>query len=447
MRSFWPAERALGWIVPVLAIVAEGALLAVVYVAIETAIEGRQPLLGTLELSLAAGLAAYAVHRRWLDPDADSVGFLGLLLVLGLAGWLWDDRARELLAAGNVLEALSTHPGGWLTVVAAMRGIGRGREIDDRAVTRFVLIGVPALAIPWGLGQFAPEALRSTFTEQAFVATITFVTAGFVAAGLARLGEIGRETGVDWRRNRSWMGTVFGVLVLVMGVGIPAAILLGLPADAVARGILDPVLNALVYLLVVVTAAGVFTAALIARALESLGIRLPLPDRPEAVLPGTPLEPYTIDELRGAITGVTALWVILIVVGLVMLRVWLRQRRGAHARGAREERSIRLPDEIFRLRLPRRRRSAVVHPQGTPHDAVTAYLAALDELAGADPAHARAEHETPRAHARRVAAGPELGALQAGYSLARYGHRALTDAEHRRALGRWRRLRRRLRSP
>jgi hypothetical protein len=446
MRSSWPAERALGWLVPVLAIVAEGALLAVVYVAIETAIEGRQPLLGTLELSLAAGLAAYAVHRRWLDPDADSVGFLGLLLVLGLAGWLWDDRARELLAAGNVVEALSTHPGGWLTVVAAMRGIGRGREIDDRAVTRFVLIGVPALAIPWGLGQFAPEALRSTFTEQAFVATITFVTAGFVAAGLARLGEIGRETGVDWRRNRSWMGTVFGVLILVIGVGIPAAILLGLPADAVVRGILDPVLNALVYFLVAVTAAGIFAAALIARALDSFGIRLPLPDGPETVLPGTPLEPYTIEELRGAITGVTALWVILIVVGLVLLRVWLRQRRSANAHGAREERSIRLPDEIFRLRLPRRRRPVAAHPRGTPHDAVTAYLASLDELAGADPARARAEHETPRAHARRVAAGPELGALQAGYSLARYGDRALTDAEHRRALGRWRRLRRRLRS-
>jgi hypothetical protein len=45
-----------------------------------------------------------------------------------------------------------------------------------------------------------------------------------------------------------------------------------------------------------------------------------------------------------------------------------------------------------------------------------------------------------------VRAGIELDALQADYALSRYGGRPLTAAEHRRALGRWQRLRRRLRS-
>jgi hypothetical protein len=85
-------------------------------------------------------------------------------------------------------------------------------------------------------------------------------------------------------------------------------------------------------------------------------------------------------------------------------------------------------------------------PPWRARDAVSAYLASLDELAAHRPDAARGEHETPRAHARRVSAGTELDILQADYALARYGGRILTDAEHRRAIGRWQRLRRRLRS-
>ena len=126
-------------------------------------------------------------------------------------------------------------------LVAAMRGVGRGAEIDDRALTRLVLIGVPSLAIPWILGQFGAGELRPVFVEDAFVASLTFVSAGFMAAGLARLQEIGRETGVDWRTNRSWLGTVLGVLAIVLAIGIPAALLLGLPVGTVARALIGPI--------------------------------------------------------------------------------------------------------------------------------------------------------------------------------------------------------------
>jgi len=210
MRSFSLTDRLIGGILPVLAIVAEGALLAVVYVAVQAAFDHRQPLLGTLELATAAGIAAVAARRRWLDPDEDAVPFLLLLGALGLVGWMWDAEVRRLVLSGNLIGALPLHPGGWLMVVAGMRGVGRGIEIDDRAVTRLVLIGVPALAIPWTIGQLAAGDLRPVFTEEAFVASITFVTAGFIAAGLARLVEIGRETGVDWRQDRSWLGPCSG---------------------------------------------------------------------------------------------------------------------------------------------------------------------------------------------------------------------------------------------
>ena len=66
---------------------------------------------------------------------------------------------------------------------------------------------------------------------------------------------------------------------------------------------------------------------------------------------------------------------------------------------------------------------------GPPHDAVTAYLAALTISPAAIPP-TRGQSANPRSHARRVDAGPALTALQADYALARYGGRSLTDAEH-----------------
>lgn len=444
MRWFSLPDRVVGWVLPVAAILAEGALLAVVYVAIQTTIDRSVPLLGTLELAAAAGIAALAVRRRWLEPDEQPLRFLALLAGLGLVGWTWDASVREALLAGEVVDALARHPGGWLMVAAAMRGVARGVEIDDRAVTRLVLVGVPALAIPWALGQVAAGDLRDVFTEHAFVASLTFVTSGFIAAGLARLQEIGRETGVDWRRNRSWLGTVLGVLLVVLGLGIPAALVLGLPGSAVARGILDPMLALLGYAFVAVAAAAALLAAALAAMLRSMGVELPPPMTPEEIAELGDVPEIAFEQVRGALTGLAVFWVALIVLFVVLLRVWLRRRGRRVLRGATEERSFAIPQRSLRLRVPRLA-PVVARPRGRPDDAVTAYLASLDALAQHDPALARAEQETPRAHARRVAAGPELTALQADYALARYANRTLTDAEHRRAIGRWQRLRDRLR--
>lgn len=444
MRSSLAADRALGWLLPVLAILAEGALLAVVYAAVETSIDRRPPLLGPFEFAVAAGVAALAVHRRWLDPDEDPLRFLGLLAALGLVGWMWDDTVRELVLSGDPVAALSLHPGGWLAVVAGMRGTGRGVDIDDRAMTRLVMIGVPALAIPWVIGQLTSGSLRDRFTEDAFVASLTFITTGFMAAGLARLREIGRETGVDWRRNRSWLGTVAGVLLAVLALGIPASILFGLPGDALARGILGPIVSVLAYLFVAGMTLAAIVAAILAQGLQRLGVELPAV-APEALDVFNEVEPYTVEEMGDLITGLVALWAAIAVVLIVLARFWLRRRVRRGVSGGGDRRSFRLPQRSRRVGRERSRPPSPVR-RGSPTDAVTAYLASLDEIAGHRPDAARAEHETPRGHAVRVDVGPELGALQADYALARYGDRELTSREHGRALQRWQRLRRRLRS-
>ena len=444
MRSSSAADRFVGWLLPVLAVVAEGALLAVIYVAVETTIDHRPPLLGVLELATAAGATAFFVNRRWLDPDEDPGRFLAWLALLGAVGWLWDAEVRRLVLAGDPVSAFPLHPGGWLMVVAGMRGVARGVEIDDRALTRLVLVGVPALAVPWIIGQLAAGELRDVFTEEAFVASLSFVTAGFIAAGLARLQEIGRETGIDWRHDRSWLGTVFGVLVVVLAVGVPASILLGLPGDAVARGILAPIISLLGYLVIAVAAATALVAALLAAMLKSIGISLPPPVTPDQ-LGRPPAETLTLEQIRGPMTALVAAWIVIAVVLVVLARVWLRRRPGRAGRGGSEERSFRLPDHLF-ARRARTKRPPPAPRRGDPTDAVGAYLSALADLATLAPSAARAEHETPRAHAGRVRLGIELDGLQADYSLARYGGRPLTGGEHRRAIGRWRRLRERLRA-
>lgn len=445
MRSLSAPDRFVGWLLPVLAVVAEGALLAVVYVAVETTVAHRAPLFGVLELAAAAGLTAHLVHRRRLDPDEEPGRFLAWLALLGAVGWLWEAEARRLVVAGDPVSALGLHPGGWLLIVAGMRGVARGIEIDDRALTRLVLVGVPALSVPWVIGQLAAGDLRDVFIEEAFVGSISFVTAGFIAAGLARLQEIGRETGIDWRRDRSWLGTVLGVLVVVLAVGVPASMLLGLPGDAVARGVLAPIVSLLGYAVLAVAAATALVAALLAAMLKSIGVSLPPPLTPDQ-LGRPPVETLTLEQIRGPMTALIAAWVVIAVVLVVLARVWLRRRPGPAGRGSEEERSFQLPDRLF-ARRTRPVRTAPPARRGDPTDAVGAYLAALDDLATHAPAAARAPHETPRAHAGRVRLGLELDALQADYGLARYGGRALSDAEQRRAIGRWRRLRRRVRSP
>ena len=445
MRSSWPADRVVGWLLPILAILAEGAWLTVVYIAVETTIDGRIPILGTFELAAAAGLGALAVRRGLIHPDDNPLTFFAVLVGFGAVGWLWDDRARSLLFAGDLAAAIGHHPGGWLLLVAAMRGVGRGVEIDDRALTRLVLLGVPMLAFPWVLGQLGSAELRPIFVEQAFVASLTFISAGFMAAGLARLQEIGRETGVDWRTSRSWLGTVLGVLAIVLAIGIPAAYVLGLPVETVTRGLIGPVVSMLGYLLLAIAFVAAILSVALYEALSRIGIVLPGPLTPAELSRLPEMREYTLEQLQGPITTVIILWAAVILLAVIVLRTWIRRRSRGRPRGGTEERTFSIPQGSFRLDVPRlggfRRRIR----RGPPTDAVNAYLATLDDLATLDPARERRDAETPHAHAARVELA-DLGLLQADYALARYGDRRLTDAEHRRAVGRWRRIRDRLRS-
>ena len=97
--------------------------------------------------------------------------------------------------------------------------------------------------------------------------------------------------------------------------------------------------------------------------------------------------------------------------------------------------------------LATRRRRRRFGRRAVPENAVDAYVALIDDL---DRYHdvRRDPAETPAAHAGRLRAGGQTGLalelLAADYALARYGGITLPEREDRRAVGRWRVLRRTL---
>jgi hypothetical protein len=181
---------------------------------------------------------------------------------------------------------------------------------------------------------------------------------------------------------------------------------------------------------------GIFMAvALFAYLLAPILANRPAASRPVDNAVGIPSPPETDP---GVIIGLGGVGVVLIlVVALILIRLWMRPMTPI-ASDPTEVRTIDLGEDPNKRARGRRRR------HGTPTDALTAYLALVDDVAGRDLAR-REPAETPFEHARRLrhdGAG-ELGLdlLAADVALASFGGVSLTPREDRRAVARWRRLR------
>jgi hypothetical protein len=160
-----------------------------------------------------------------------------------------------------------------------------------------------------------------------------------------------------------------------------------------------------------------------------------------------PVEPSIVTTLIGI--AIAAVVIFVIVAAIYLLARWLLTREDdseAPKRSLDEfvEHAIVVPSPV-----PARPRAAARHRRGAAHDAVGAYVSAIDELA-AHPDWARVVSETPAEHSLRVReasmpGSPELSRLAADYQLARYAERPITPREDRRALSRLERFRRALR--
>jgi hypothetical protein len=431
-----------------LAIVAEAAWIWVV-AGLMQEYALREPELGLVAFVgfVAVGAIGAALLSTRLGPRWPAAA-LALMAIAGTIGWLASPAARAAIGEVGVGHALAVHPGGWLASIAVLRGFAHGRlPLGEQTLSRLLTVGIPGLAIVTLAGGMVAEPWRGRFLADALIAAIAFATSATLSLAMARLTAVGADSGFDWRRNPAWVGLLIVLVAVTAAVAIPASLVAGplisfLVGVAIGPFILIGLVIGFDRRAVRILAMFVAAAIVLVTVLSIIG---------QAVKPATPAPaggvagPAAPPTEPGQAVAVGAALVVLaaIVATVILARLWMR-RVAVSDDGIAETRTIDRGEERRPGRRPSRRR------RSTPVDAVSAYLALNEDLAG-DRALERRPTETPAEHARRIrAAGRrELGLdlLAADYALARFAGVRLSGAEDRRAIGRWRVLRVRLRSP
>jgi hypothetical protein len=368
----------------------------------------------------------------------------GLVVAAAAVGWLASGTARAALA-GGVGPALAAHPGGLLAGLAMLRGFAHARlPPAESTLTHMLALGTPGLAFAALIGGLIGEPYRSRFLADALAGAIVFVGATVLALAFARLGAIGDDQGLDWRRNPTWLALTMGLLIV--------AILLALPMAAVAGTVIAILMGfALGPLLVIGLASGldrsgrrillvlgIIVIVIWIRSLIGGSIGIP------GVVPAAPtVEPTSPGADQIATIGLGGLLLLgLVAAILVLAALWMRRTRSPEEDLVGETRTVDRRGAESLFARPRRGFRRRVEPSG----AAEAYVALLADL-DRHPDVRRDPAETPREHAARIrASGVDLSLdlLAADYALARDAGRTLTAREDRRGIERWRVLRRRL---
>lgn len=400
------------------------------------------------------GLAGFVVGgivaARLLGPRLDArwpIVALGLVALGGLAGCLLATESRAALANG-LGPALAAHPGGIVAGLAILRGFAHARlPLAEGTVTRLLSIGVPGLAVAALLGGAIGDPFRARFLADALGGSIVFVAATVLALAFARLSAIGLDGGFDWRGNPVWLGLTVLLLILAILAALPLAAVAGTALSVLVSVALGPLFllglttgldrtarRVLVFFIAVGIVAWLLTRG-------PIEVALPDPNTPGAAGQGPP---SPVEQMVTASLG--GLLLLAVVVGLfILITLWMRRVRPVDDLVA-EERSIEPGGDPG---VPRRRRNRFGR-RADPTTAAAAYVALVDDL-DRHPDVRRAPAETPAEHAARLRSigrsDLALHLLAADYALARYGGVELPAREDRRAVGRWRMLRRRVTTP
>lgn len=457
MRSNWWAD-ALG---PLLVGAAEGAWVLVLYELIETVGRGPTPL-GLPVFVVVAFLGALAGSRlerqgepRWRGIAAAAVG-------LGAVGMLTAPGVFAGLVAGDPGAALAAHPGGWLLGIAAFRGLlGGGVRADADEAGKPFARSVIVLTLAWLYAGLLPASSQVAFRAATLGPTVLFSVAGVAAASLHRVQAVAVPAGIAWWRNRVWLVTVTGALLLLalMAVPVADALVTGVPAILGLDGFAEVVAMALVIAWLVVPRTGPhrprgslvrgLVGVAILAAIGAIFFELLHPKfQPPAAAAQAGGAAQAADS--GSPVGVVILVAIVAVISLLALvaaRKWRRGPRHGLIGEVADEVAFDVEGPgLGWLRRPwarLRRRPA----GGRPATAEAAYLATLGLLESVR-AWRRLPEETPAAHAARLhregSGSLELDLLAADYELSRWGARRLPLRETRRAIGRWDRARQRV---
>jgi hypothetical protein len=434
---------------PVVQCMAEGGWLAVLAAALQAAF-GEPPIIGPLEFAIVAGIGmGWARRTRWRTPAREAFGLPVIALAAGALGWLLAPEVRIALIEGDFQAALAAHAGGWVAALAVYRGHAHhAREVDEEIQDNLMRWGLPVVAAAWLIGDLAARnagpLIHEAFTAVAFIGSLVFVGAGVLALGLARLAAVRG----DGPGGGSWFGFALVVALGMTLIGVPAALVLGVPLETLLVAAVAPI-RVIGALLVLILSPVVLLAALLAELVRDFlpaGFGLGSIDLPVigvgVTQPSSPLPGILFYVVVGAIILLE-----LAAVALYLLWRWReRARMDALLSELHEERTV-----VFdRAPRPPRPPRPKAPPRRDRQDPVQAYLLALDALA-ADGRWLRGAAETPRHHVERLAADvderghdPEvphvlrdgLAHLAAAYQLIRYAGRTLSAAERGRAAAR-----------
>jgi MFS family permease len=430
---------------PLLAILTEAAWISVVAAMLQ-ALAAERVVLGPIGLSVFAATGLLAA-RYGGDRLGGRWPRTAVLLTFGAAalGWLLSPTVMHALTASDFGRAFGDNPGGWCAGLALLRGMAHARPIRSAEVlARAVAIGIPVLAVTILIGGAVGEPWRSWFVADAILGVIVFLGAGTLGIAIARMSSMATVEGFDWRRNRAWMTLVIVLVPLVAILAIPASSVLG-PAIQIALGLMFlPMLTIAFFAglgttsyrtLAIILVGGVLLILVLAISPAALQ---PVTGPENEVIGGPPIEHQEV-VATAVISGAIILATVVI---LVLVRLWMRQVPKSAEDDVAEERMI---DRGGREQERPTRRSGRRRRRVDPTTAPAAYLALIEDL-GTDSPVARGDGETPAEHARRLrqenVGNLRLDLLAADYQLGVFGARPLAATEHRRAIARWRRLRR-----
>jgi hypothetical protein len=444
----WAAAGA-GAVPLVLAIIAEAAWIAVVANVINEYFL-RHPVLEIPAFMAFVAVGFFASRR--LSPGLGS-RWPALVLIAttaaALVGVLWAPAARDALVLPfpqGLTEMLGANPGGLLAGLAFIRGVAWGHAglpLPEDKLVRLLAGGLIVVALAAVAGALAIEPWRTPFLASALLDGLVFAGAALLALAFTRQAIAAGDVAAGWQRNPVWVITLLVVVatMVVMSVAVSGQVkptlelfvaamvaplaVVGLIAGWTKRGLRFFV--------------GILIFAVILGSLGSAIVQVTQNGNGQANGVGVQASPVDTAVTIGVAGSVL---VILVLVILLLVRLWMRRLR-VEGSDVIEERYVDRAEEVETHSRPRRRLGFGRQPT----DAVSAYRALIADLADRNGVR-RDDWETPHEHAERLRRERQgalpLNLLAADYALAEFGGVDLTPTENRRAVNRWRSLRRRL---
>ena len=293
------------------------------------------------------------------------------------------------------------HPAGILLGLAFLRGTAHATRLDDERIAEQALgPGLVAIAGLWLFLAVSGGTDEAWVVGAASSATVTFITAGLLSVGLARLADL-RGSGVRGADRRIWDGVLLAVIIGMLAIALPLAVILGVPVGGALRGAVQVVSAVLVVVAIPFIWVGAALGWVLYSAIEFLRGLAGGHSTDTGGVIGGPLVDWQgmlgPEGQNGLALGVIPL-VVAIVVAFILIRAFVKRPRltvvDDRVVEVRElERPIGMRLWRPQVRLPRR--------HGAPRSASEAYVASLEVLAGR-PEFARLASETPAEHAGRI---------------------------------------------